>query len=169
MNESEIGAGLARMEALRGEEEDRQVARQILQRDRRRLWLLSGLAILFWAIAGVGVFFVVYASVFHLYPKQQQLMRAQARGDLPVEQLIEIQASHFRAVELCTLVVAVAFIAATLSAICTLLLILVSRQATLAHINSSLVKISELLQQPTATGREGLLYDSNRSRKEASS
>ena len=156
MNENEIGAGLARLEALRGDDSDRWLARKILRRDRRRVWLLSGLAVLFWAISGAGVFFVVYTAMFHLYPKQQQLMHAQAAGNLPTEQLIEIQSSHFRAVELCTLVVAASFIAATLAGICTLLLILVSRQATLTHINSSLAKIFELLQQPTPAARDEL-------------
>jgi len=149
MNEKEIGAGLARLEALRNDGDDRRLAREILVRDRRRVWLLSGLAVLFWAISAAGVFFVVYTAVFHLYPKQQKLMHAQAIGELPAEQLIQIQASHFRAVELCTLVIAAAFVTATLAGICTLALILVSRQATLAQINSSLVKIFELLQQPT--------------------
>jgi len=153
MNENEIGAGLARLEALR-EGDDRWLARKIVRRDRRRIWLLSGLAVFFWAISGAGVFFVVYTTMFHLYPKQQKLMQAQAGGTLPTQQLIEIQASHFRAVELCTLVVAASFIAATLAGICTLLLILVSRQATLTHINSNLAKILELLKQPTPAGRD---------------
>jgi hypothetical protein len=155
MNENEIGTGLARLEALR-RDDDRRLAHKIVSRDRRRIWLLSGLAVLFWAISAAGVFFVVYTAIFHLYPKQQKLMQAQAAGTLPTQQLIEIQSSHFRAVELCTLVVAASFIAATLAAICTLSLILVSRQATLTHINSSLAKIFQLLEQPTPAGKDEL-------------
>src|SRR5262245_41503538 len=102
MNENDIGAGLARLEARPNEGDDRRLAREILQRGRRRVWLLSGLAILFWAISAAGVFFVVYAALFHLYPRQQKLMHALASGELPAEQVIQIQASHFRAVELCT-------------------------------------------------------------------
>ena len=147
MNENEIGTGLAKLDALRGEDSDRHLARKVLQRDRGRVWLLTGLALLFWAIAGAGVFFVVYVAIVHLYPKQQQLMNAYAIGNLPKEQLIEIQASHFRAVQICTLVVAAAFIATILAALCTLLLTLVSRQATLRQINANLVEIFEMLEQ----------------------
>jgi|SRR6478672_9458952 len=147
MNENDIGAGLAKLESPRRAEDDRRLARQVLQRDRGRVWLLTGLAALFWVIAGAGVLFVVYVAMFHLYPKQQQLMRAQMTGDLPAEQVVAIQALHFRAVELCTLVVAAAFIAATLAGICTLLLILFSRRATLRQINANLVEIFEQLQR----------------------
>jgi hypothetical protein len=159
MNENDIGAGLAKLDKLRTEDDDRRLAREILQRQQRRVWLLSGLTVAFWAMSATGVFFVVYSTVFHLYPKQQQLLRAQVTAGLPPEQLIEIQASHFRAVELCTLVVAGSFIAASLAAICTLLLIFVSRQATLAQINLSLTKIFDLLKQPTSGDTDERLRD----------
>jgi ABC-type multidrug transport system fused ATPase/permease subunit len=147
MNENEIGPGLVKLEGLRSADDDRNLARKVLQRDRGRVWLLTGLAVLFWTIAGAGVLFVAYVAIFHIYPKQQQLMHDHAIGKLPTELFIEIQALHFRSVENCTLVVAAAFIAATLAAICTLLLILVSRRATLRQINANLVEIFEKLQQ----------------------
>jgi len=147
MNENEIGTGLAKLGALRSAEDDRSLARKVRKQDRRRIWLLTGLAALFWAIASAGVLFVAYVVLFHLYPKQQLVMRDSARRDFSTEQLIEIQASHFRAVEICTLVVAASFIAATLAAICTLALILVSRQATLKQINANLEDMFEQLQR----------------------
>lgn len=150
MNENEIQAGLAKLESLRVTDEDRHLAGKILQRDRARVWLLAGLAVLFWGIAGAGVLYVVNVAIFDLYPKQQQLMRDHATGKLPTEQVIEIQSLHFRVVEICTLVVAAAFVAATLAALCTLLLILVSRRATLKQINANLVEIFETLQQQRA-------------------
>jgi hypothetical protein len=156
MNENEIGTGLAKLGALQIAEDERKLARRVLQRDRRRSWLLTGLAVLFWVIAAVGGFFVVYVATFHLYPKQQVAMRAYATGNLRGKQLIEIQASHFRAVEICTLVVAASFISVTLAAICTLLLILVSRQATLGQINANLIELFEQLQrQRLDTARAG--------------
>lgn len=147
MNENDIGARLAKLVVLQGADEDRRLARKIHQRDRGRVWLLTGLAVLLWAIAGAGVFFVVYVAIFYLYPKHQQLIHDHAIGELPTERFIEIQALHFRSVELCTIIVAGAFIAATLAAICTLLLILVSRRVTLRQINANLVEIFEQLQQ----------------------
>lgn len=147
MNENEIVAGPARLKTLRDADDDRHLARKVLQRDRGRVRLLTGLAILFWAIAGAGVLFVTYVAIFHVYPKQQKLMHDHASGNLPTEQVIEIQALHFRVMELCTLVVVASFIAATLAAACTILLVFVSRRATLKQVNATLVEIFELLHQ----------------------
>jgi hypothetical protein len=147
MNEHEIGPGLARLAAQGRSDVDRQLARNMLQRDRRRMGLLAALAVLFWAIAAAGVLFVVYVAIFRLYPRQQKLMHDQALGNLPAQQLIEIQAFHFQVVQTCTLVVAAAFISATLAAGCTLLLIFLSRRATLSQINANLAEILEHLQQ----------------------
>jgi hypothetical protein len=148
MNENEIRARLTGLNSLPGAGDDRQLARAVVQRDRKRMWLLAGLAVIFWTIAAAGMLFVVYVAIFHLYPKQQKLMHDHALGTVSNERLIEIQALHFRAVEICTLVVAAAFIAATLAASCTLFLIFVSRRATLRQINANLVEIFEQLQQP---------------------
>jgi hypothetical protein len=136
---------------------DRELARRVVQKDRRHVWTLAALASLFWLLAAIGVFFVVYAAVFHLYPKQHQLMTDAATGALPVAHVIEIQSLHFRAVEICTLAVAAAFVAATLAVGCTIGLVLVSRRATMRHINTNLIQILELLQkrQPEADNSRG--------------
>ena len=104
-------------------------------------------AVLLWLVAAACVFFVVYVAIFHLYPKQQKLMRDHAIGNLPAQQVIEIQSLHFRVVEIYTLVIAAAFVAATLAAVCTVLLVLVLRQATMRQINMSLVQLFKELQQ----------------------
>ncbi len=149
MKESDVRKRLLELDRknLQTETADRQLARNVLERDRRRVWILAALAILFWLIAAAGVFWVVSAAVFHLYPKHQQLMRDSAMGAIPVERVIELQSLHFRAVEICTLVVAAAFVAATLAVACTILLVLVSRQGTLRQINLNLAEIFDLLKQ----------------------
>jgi hypothetical protein len=149
MTDDEIGKGLLNLnsEAARSEVDERHLARKTLQRDRRRVWLLAAAAVVLWLVAAASVFFVVYAAIFHLYPKQQQLMRDHAMGNLPVQQVIEIQSLHFRVVEIYTLVIAAAFVAATLAAVCTVLLVLVSRQATMHQINISLEELFKELQQ----------------------
>ena len=148
MTDDEIGKGLVNLnpDARRSEVDERQLARKILQRDRRRVWLLAGVAVLLWLVAAACVFFVVYVAIFHLYPKQHKLMRDHAIGNLPAQQVIEIQSLHFRVVEICTLVIAAALVAATLAAVCTVLLVLVSRQATMRQINMSLVQLFKELQ-----------------------
>ena len=149
MTENEIRKGLLNLDRgnVQVADADRQLAKMVLQHGQWRVWLLAVLAIMLWLVAATGVFYVVYAAIFDLFPKQQQLMRDSTMGNLPVERIVEIQSLHFRAVEICTLVVASAFVAATLALTCTVLLILVSRQVTMRHINMNLVDIYERLQQ----------------------
>ena len=148
MTEKEIGRALLNRGpgVPAGALDPRQLTQQVLQRERRRMRLLTALAILLWLLAAAGVSFVVYVALWHLYPKHQQLMRATALGNLPVEQIVELQALHFQAVEICTLVIAASFAALTLAALCTVLLVLASRRVTLHQINTDLAEISEQLK-----------------------
>lgn len=148
MTEKEIGRALLNLGrgVPAGALDPRQLTQQFLQRERRRVRLLTALAILLWLLAAAGVFFVVYVALEHLYPKHRKLMRDTALGNLPVEQIVERQALHFQAVEICTLVIAASFAALTLAALCTVLLVLASRRATLHQINTNLAEISEQLK-----------------------
>ena len=149
MSDKEIGKALVNLDAgaSAGVPDARQLAGKVWQRERWRVRLLTGLTMLLWLLAAAGVFFVIYVVTWHLYPRQQQLMRDATLGKLPVEKVVEIQALHFQLVEICTRVVAAAFIALTLAALCTVLLVLVSRRATLRQINHQLAEISEQLKQ----------------------
>lgn len=149
MNEEEIGRALLNLgpEVPAGALDPRRLTQQVLRRERRRMRVLAALAILLWLLAAVGVFFVVYVALWHLYPKHQKLMRDVALGNVPAEQIVAIQASHFQAVAICTRVIAASFAALTLAALCTVLLVLASRRATLHQINTSLAEISEQLKR----------------------
>jgi len=149
MTDKEIGKALLHVPANAPESVPgpRQLAAKALQRERSRLRLLAALTVLLWLVAATGVFWVLYAATFHLYPKQQQLMRNAALGKLPAEEVVAIQALHFQAVEICTRVVAASFVALTLAALCTVLLVLTARTATLRQINASLADISQHLRQ----------------------
>jgi len=149
MSDKEIGKALLRLdtEGSARAPDPRHLARKVLQRERWRVRLLTGLTVLLWLLAAAGVFFVIYIATWHLYPKQQQLMQDATLGKLPVEQIVEIQAILFQMVEICTRVLAAAFVALTLAALSTVLLVLASRRATLRQINASLTEISEQLKQ----------------------
>ena len=149
MSDKEIGKALMNLDtgALAGTPDPRQLARKVLQQERWKVRLLAGLTILLWLAAAAGVFFVIYVAIWHLYPKQHQLMHDATLGKMPVEKVVEIQAIHFQAVELCTRVVAASFVALTLAALSTVLLVLVSRRATLRQINDQLAEISGQLKQ----------------------
>jgi hypothetical protein len=149
MTDKEIGKGLLNVatDAPGSGPDPRPLAAKVLERERWRIRLLAALTVLLWLAAAAGVFWVLYAATFHLYPKQQKLMHDTVLGKVPAERVVEIQALHFQAVNICTQVVAASFVALTLAALCTVLIVLASRTATLRQINASLAEISELLKQ----------------------
>lgn len=149
MNDEEIGKALLNLDTgtSAGAPDLRQLPGKVLQQERGRIRLLAGLTILLWLVAAAGVFWVIYVATWHLYPKQQKLMRDATLGNMRVEEVVAIQALHFQVLELCTRVVAAAFVALTLAALCTVLLVLVSRRATLRQINNQLAEISGQLKQ----------------------
>jgi hypothetical protein len=121
------------------------LARQALRRERRCMRLLTGIATLLWLLAAAGVAFVVDVVLRRLNPTLQQLLRDSALGKLPVERMVVLQAIHFQAVKICTLIIAASFAALTLAALCTVLLVLISRRVTLHQINTKLGAINEQL------------------------
>jgi hypothetical protein len=116
--------------------------------------LLTGISIFLWLLAAAGVLFVVYGALWHLYPRQKLLFREAALGKLTAEQIDALQATHYMVIEAATIVLAASFIALTLAALCTVLLVLVSRRATLAQINQNLAEISQQLKPPPMTAQQ---------------
>jgi len=149
MSEKGVGKALLSLDpgASQRESDSRQLARNVIARDQRRVRLLTGLTILLWLLAAAGVCFVVYVALWHVYPKEHKLVQDVALGNLTPEQIVTLQALHFQALRICTLVIAAAFAAIILAALCTVLLILISRRATLRQINANLAEISEQLKQ----------------------
>jgi Na+/proline symporter len=153
MAEQDIGKALLNLDSgvPARDPDTRQLARTVIARDQRRVRLLTGLTILLWLLAAAGVFFVVYVALWHLYPKEHKLVQEVALGNLTAEQIVALQTLHFQAMRICTLVIAAAFAAITLAALCTVLLILVSRRATLRQINANLAEVSEQLKLTNRT------------------
>src|SRR6476661_6334227 len=116
----------------------RQVASRVIKRHQWQIRFLTGIAIFLWLFAAAGVLYVVYGALWHLYPRQKLLMHDIALGKLTPEKVDALQATHFMVVEAATVVLAVSFIALTLAALCTVMLVFVSRRATLAQINQQL-------------------------------
>src|SRR5579884_2142169 len=117
MNDREIGKALVNLDTgtSAGVPDPRQLAGKVLQQERWRIRLLTGLTIVLWLVAAAGVFWVLYVATWHIYPKQHKLMRDATLGSLPAEEVVAIQALHFQALELCTRVLAAAFVALTLA------------------------------------------------------
>lgn len=150
MNENDIRAAMHNLDTTlpEGSLDPRQVAGRVVQRRQRQVRLLAGISIFLWLIAAAGVLYVVYGALWYFYPRQRVLMRDVALGKIPAEKIGALQATHFMVIEAATIILAASFIAVTLAALCTVLLVLVSRRATLSQINQQLAGISEQLRPP---------------------
>jgi hypothetical protein len=142
MTEKELGRALLNLDVAPppAAPDPRQLTRQILGRDRRRIRLLAGLAALFWVLTAAGILCLCPFYVMVVAPRLRayQAGRAQLANDWDDWAMVGEWAAYW------VLACIVSFL---LAALCTVLLILLSRRATLRQINASLVAISEQLRQ----------------------
>jgi heme exporter protein D len=142
MTEKELGKALlarAMIPASPGPD-PRQLTQRILDRDRRRIRLLAGLATLFWVLttAGVVCFCPFYVMVVAPRLRAYQAGRAQLEKDWNDWAMVGDWAAYW---------ILACVISLLFAAVCTVLLILLSRRATLRQINAGLLEISEQLKQ----------------------
>ena len=142
MNEKELGMALLNLDLTRESvaPDPSQRTDKILRRDRRSLRLLAGLAILFWIIATSGLVSLIGYYLLYVTPR----LRAYGAGRA---QLQNDWNDWAFAVDLAAGSIVACIVALLLAAICTTLLIVLSRRATLRQINVSLAEISQQLKQ----------------------
>ncbi len=142
-----------------------QLTRAILARDRKRIRLLAFLAVVFWSLAAAGLLLLVFSLHWFMLSMQRQEAEWEARR-IQAARAQEGNATrparppslhpalnHDRLYKV-TWVVAAFLAALLLAALCTILLVLSSRRATLRQINASLIEICEQIKQmrPAAGG-----------------
>jgi hypothetical protein len=142
MTEKELGRALLNLDVAPppAAPDARQLTRQILERDRRRLRLLAGLATLFWILTAAGILCLCPFYVIVVAPRLRAYHagRAQLEHDWNDWATVGDWAAYWLLACILSLL---------LAAVCTVLLILLSRRATLRQINAGLVEISEQLKQ----------------------
>jgi hypothetical protein len=142
MNERELGKALLNvdMAPMPAVPDSGQLTRKVLERDRRRVRLLAGLAILFWALTTAGIICLCPFYVIVVAPR----LRAYHAGRAHLENDWNdwAMAGDWTAYWILACVIVL-----LLAAVSTLLLILTSRRATLRQINANLVIISEQLRR----------------------
>jgi hypothetical protein len=142
MTEKELGKALLNLEmtAAPAAPDPRQLTQNILGRDRRRIRLLTALATLCWILTTVGIVCLCPFYVMMVAPRLRayQAGRAQLANDWEAWATVGDWAAYWILACIITLL---------LAALCTVVLILLSRRATLRQINASLVEISEQLKQ----------------------
>ena len=139
MTEKELGKALLNLD-MAPARDPRQLTQNLLERDRKRIRRLAGLATLFWILTAVGIVCLCPFYVLIVAPRLRAYHagRAHLENDWNDWALAGDWAAYW---------ILACIIALLLAAICTVLLILLSRRATLRQINASLVEISEQLKR----------------------
>lgn len=155
MNEKELRDSLLKSDAAAVD--PGQLTARILDRDRRRVRLLTGLTVFFWLLTAAVILFTLFAYYYFVVPKQRQLLDnlGQARAfplpeieqGMPPEQFEPVVWANLQITQMGVKVVGTSVVALALAALSTVLLVFATRRATLRHINASLVEISEQLKQ----------------------
>jgi uncharacterized membrane protein YbhN (UPF0104 family) len=160
MTEKELGRALLKLDAtqLSGTPDARQLTWRILERDRRRVQLLSGLTIGVWIFAAVVILLVLVGSGY-LFPLREARLQAEKALEREREARLQLEKGAGKitaaprepfeenvkaALHKATLA---AIAVLTLAALCTVFLVFASRRATLRQFNASLVEISEQLKE----------------------
>jgi hypothetical protein len=140
MNEKELGKALLRLDMAPAAAPDpRQLTRNILERDQRRVRLLATVAFIFWVLTVAGVGVLLWFYFLHVSPRLGAYVagRRQFREDADVWLLVSDATAK---------IIAACLVGLLLAAVSTVVLILASRRATLRQINANLVEISEQLK-----------------------
>jgi hypothetical protein len=142
MNEKELGRALLNLNMAPSPAtlDPRELTQIILRRDRSRIRLLTGLAIFFWFLTAAGVICLCPFYIMIVAPR----LRAYQAG----RALLENDWSDWARVgDWVAYWLLGWIISLLLAAVCTMLLIMLSRRATLRQINASLMEISDKLKQ----------------------
>ncbi|MCI0455931.1 MAG: hypothetical protein L0Z62_02990 [Gemmataceae bacterium] len=141
MTEKELGKALLDLDmtAPAAAPDPRQLTRNILGRDRRRVRLLTCLSLFFWLLAVAAVGLLVWFYFMYLAPRLNAYVAG--RADFERDAAIWLDVGNMS-----VLVILGCVVALFLAALCTVRLILVSRRATLRQINANLAEISEQLK-----------------------
>jgi ABC-type uncharacterized transport system permease subunit len=156
MTDRDLGRALLDLDAatLAGKDDIPARTAAVLQRDRVRLRLLTWSTMAIWLLALVLIFGdLVYFAL--LFPRQALLHQHIDAGDLPAEQILEVERALLIEFHMGTLLIAFSVFITTLAAFLTVLLILATRRATLRQVNANLAEICEqlkLMREKSAAG-----------------
>ena len=156
MGEKDLGRSLLNLGAtgLSGVPDARQQTWTILDRDRRRVRLLTGLTLGVWLLS-TALIWVVLVKFALLFPEMAKLRMDSERGAVTAAQREQIKDNLLLGFQKGTLVIAFSVAVLGLAAFCSVLLNLASRRATLRQINASLVEISGVIEGSPPGGARG--------------
>jgi hypothetical protein len=148
MNEKELGKALLNVSAteLAAVPDAQGLTQKVLERDGRRVRLLTVLTVAVWLLAAALILLDLVWFGFIL-PAQAHLREMTTAGKGTQAERDELQHQIVKSFEMGTLVICFSVLVMAFAALCTVLLIQASRRATLRQVNASLLVISEQLRQ----------------------
>lgn len=155
MNERELAKALLRYDATMSPEPadpGRQV-REVLRRDRRRVRMLTTVTVLLWLMSITAIIFLAVVADVIVFPRMKKLAE---EANAPAVQLHDhqrLEAINTLMLAKGTVLLSISVAVLALAAIGTVLLVFMSRRATLRQMNASLIQISEQLKE--LRGRPG--------------
>jgi hypothetical protein len=145
MNDRELGDTLLAFDAS-GSPDTRQQTWHILEHDRRRVRLLTALAVALWLLAAFLVL-GMFVAMGLLMPRMAKLAQEVEAGRVTAAERERQEQANRVTGQMITLGVAASVGVLALAALATVFLVLASRRATLRQINANLLAISEQLRQ----------------------
>jgi hypothetical protein len=147
MSDHELGKRLLQAGAAEhsGRLDARSLTTQVLDRDRRRLWLLGGLILLLWLLGAAGIGFVLYELA--VYVPRYLAFAMEKEGTTSMTRRQSITESSLAGFQIGMIVISCSVAVLALAALGTFLLVLATRRATLRQVNASLLLISARLEQ----------------------
>ena len=147
MTEKELQRALLGLDSARlaTAPDAREITRKVLERDRRRVRLLTVLTIALWVTAAAGIVLGLYALLaFH--PAKPSSTRDDEKGRVTATERDGIDQVRGMVMEKTTAVVAISVAVLALAALGTVFLVFASRAATIRQVNATLLEISEQLK-----------------------
>ena len=147
MTDRDLGRALLNLDAaaIGGKDNTAAKTEGILRQDRFRVGLLTWATVAVWVLALAVIFGdLVYFAL--LFPRQALLHQHIDAGDLPAEQILEVERALLIEFHMGTLLIALSVFITTLAAFLTVLLIFATRRATLRQVNANLAEICEQLR-----------------------
>ena len=148
MSDKELRNALLSLDAadLAGVADLKQQTWQVLERDRRRVRLLTMLSICIWLFAA-ALILTGLISFGLVFPQQAKLVQDAEAGNMTAAQRDDVQRMVLMSFQKGTLLIAFSVAVMAVAALFTVLLILMSRRAMLRQMNAGLLEIAEQMKR----------------------
>jgi hypothetical protein len=124
-----------------------EITRQVLDRARRRVRLLTALTICLWVTAALGIGLTL-GAILHVHPKMLEPLRSGASAS----DRERFEHVRLMMLEKVTAVVAISVAVLALAALATIFLVFAAHSATIRRVSATLAEISEQLKAQDRAG-----------------